>query len=125
MMINIPMKGKEIVHHHQKKKDQKIKKETIEPSAHDITFLGNELSLPLAEELSPMQYFKKFWNNNITNNLATQINIYSVQKSGKCIDANAQEIERFIGIQMLMSIISLRSYELYWSKICVMIVLPM
>ena len=46
----------------------------------------------------------------------TQTNTYSVQKSGKCIDTNPQEIERFIGIQMLMLLISLPSYELYWSN---------
>ena len=67
-----------------------------------------------------MQYFKKFWSNNITENLATQTNIYSVQKSGKCIDTNAQEIEKFIGTQMLMSVMTLPSYELNWSKdLCV------
>ena len=60
-----------------------------------------------------MQYFHKFWSDIITKNLATQTDIYSVQKSGKCIDTNAEEIERFIGIQMLMSIISLPSYELF------------
>ena len=87
-------------------------------------FLGNEFSLPAAEELSPMQYFKKFRSDNITKNLAIQTNIYLVQKSGKCIDANAQVIERFIGIQMLMSIVSLPSY-CTGRKICVLIVLPM
>ena len=67
-----------------------------------------------------MQYFKKFWSNNIIENLATQTNIYSVQKSGKCIDTNAQEIEKFIGTQMLMSVMTLPSYELNWSKdLCV------
>ena len=50
-----------------------------------------------------MQYFQKFWSDNIAENLDTQKNIYSVQKSGKCIDTNAQKI-------------SLPSYELYWSK---------
>ena len=63
-----------------------------------------------------MQYFKKFWSNNITENLASQTNIYLLQRSGKCIDINVLEIVRFIGIQMLMPIISLESYELYWSK---------
>ena len=48
--------------------------------------------------------------------MASQSNIYSVQKSGKCIDINAQEIENFMAIQMLMSKISLPSYELHWSK---------
>ena len=88
--------------------------------ARDITFLGNELSLPPAEELSAMQNFKKFWSNNITENMANQTNIYLVQNSGKWIDTNAQEYERFIGIQMLISMRSLPSYELYWSKdLCV------
>ena len=63
-----------------------------------------------------MQYFKKFWSNSTTENAATQTNVYLVQKSAKCIDTNAQEVERFIDIQMLMSIISPRSYELYWLK---------
>ena len=88
--------------------------------ARDITFLGNELSLPPAEELSAMQNFKKFWSNNITENMANQTNIYLAQNSGKWIDTNAQEYERFIGIQMLISMRSLPSYELYWSKdLCV------
>ena len=39
-----------------------------------------------------------------------------VQKSGKYIDTNAQEIDRFIGIEMLISIMSPPSYELYWLK---------
>ena len=88
----------------------------IKPLARDVTFLGNEFSLPPNEELSPVQYFKNFWSNNITKNLATQTSIYSVQKSGTCIHTKAQEIERFIGIQMLMLIISLPSHELCWLK---------
>ena len=63
-----------------------------------------------------MQYFKKFWSDIITKNLATQTNIYSFWKSGKCIDRNAQKIERFMENQMLMKIVSLLSYDLYWSK---------
>ena len=63
-----------------------------------------------------MQYFKKFWSNNITENLASQTNIYLLQRSGKCIDINVLEIVRFIGIQMLMPIILLQSYELHWSR---------
>ena len=79
-----------------KKPSYRLRK--TKPPARDLTFLGKEFSLPPAEEVSPMQYFKKFWSDNITENLATQTNIYLVQKSGKCIDTNAQEIERFIGI---------------------------
>ena len=86
------------------------------PPVYDTTFLGKEFSLPLAEDLTPMQYFNLFWSDDITENLVTQTNLYSVQKSGKSIDINKKEMERFIGIQMLMSIVSLPSYELYWSK---------
>ena len=98
-----------------KKKPSYLWRKT-KPPARYITFLGNEFLLSPAEELSPIQYFKQFWSNNITGKLTTETNIYLVQKSGKCIDTNGQDIERFIGIQMLMSIISLPSYQLYWSK---------
>lgn len=39
-----------------------------------------------------------------------------MQKSGKSINTNAQKKEKFIGMQMAMSLISLPSYTLYWPK---------
>lgn len=55
------------------------------PPVYDTTFLGKEFSLPLAEDLTPMQYFNLFWSDDITENLVTQTNLYSVQKSGKAL----------------------------------------
>ena len=47
--------------------------------------------------------------------VVTQTNLYSVQKSGSSINTTKEEIEQFIGIQMLMSIVKLPQYEMYWS----------
>ena len=55
------------------------------PPVYDTTFLGKEFSLPPAEDLTPMQYFNLFWSDHITENLVTQTNLYSVQKSGKAL----------------------------------------
>ena len=51
------------------------------PPVHDITFLGDDFSLPPVDEQSPIDYFKIFWDDGITENLAEQTNIYSVQNS--------------------------------------------
>ena len=67
--------------------------------------------MPPTQELSPIQYFKMFWDDEMTTNLANQTNIYSVQKIR---ENSSEEIEKFIGMQMLMSIVSLPSYEMYW-----------
>ena len=87
-----------------------------QPRVGNKNFLGENLSLPPDDELSPFQYFPIFWSEDIIENLVTQTNSYLVQKSGKSINVDAKEIEKFIGIQMFMSIIPLPSYELYWSK---------
>ena len=105
--------------HHRKKK-AKIKPQSYrwrktKPPVCD-TFKGQEFSLPPAEDLSPLEYFKQFWSNDITENLVGQTNLYSVQQSGISINTNHKEMEQLIDMQMLMSIISLPSYELYWSK---------
>lgn len=45
-----------------------------------------------------------------------QITLYSVGKSGASINTNKDEIERFCGIQMLMSIVKMPRYDMYWSQ---------
>ena len=62
-----------------------------------------------------MTYFRKFWSDDITERLVDQTNLYSVDKTGESIKITEEEMERFIGIQMLMSIVKLPRYEMYWS----------
>ena len=72
--------------------------------------------MPLRDDTSPIEYFKMFWDNTITQGLAEQTNLYSVQASGKCINTSFHEMEQFLGIQMKMSLVSLPSYDMYWSN---------
>ena len=85
------------------------------PPEFDITFKGEKFSLPPegADEITPLNYFKIFWSDDIINLLVEQTNLYSVQQTGSNLNTNKSEMEQFIGIQMLMSIVSLPAYYMY------------
>ena len=51
----------------------------------------------------------------MTSLIVEQTNLYSVQQTGSSINTNKSEIEQFIGIQMLMLIVSLPAYYMYWA----------
>ena len=91
MMTEIAIKSKQIMHYCQR--NQKINHHTVgeKPSLKLVTWtlLGMNSRWFLLKNYPPRQYFKRF----IIENLAPQTNIYSVWKSGTCIDLNAQEIE--------------------------------
>ena len=53
----------------------------------------------------PIDIFKIFWTNNITNTIAEQTNLYSVQNKESSIETNAKEIEQFLGMHILMGVI--------------------
>ena len=67
------------------------------------------------DKWTPLTYFRKFWNDDITKRLVDQTNLYSGEKTGESIKTTTEEMERFIGVQMLMSIVKLPRYEMYWS----------
>ena len=88
-----------------------------EPIMYDTAFKGNEFN-PLpdsAATMTPLQYFKEFWDDNVSQHLAHHTNLYSVQESGKAIETNQIEIETFFGIQMTMAIVKMAQYKMYWS----------
>lgn len=60
---------------------------------------GN-LPEPPISVLSPFEYFKLFVDDDIIKNISEQTNMYSVEKSGKCIITTPEEIEQFLGVQM-------------------------
>ena len=89
-----------------------------EPVIENTEFRGESFSPPPTEIPDPQEYFKIFWDDSIMNNLVEQTNLYSVQKTGKSIDTNLKEMQQFIGINLLMSIVQLPSYTMYWSADC-------
>ena len=77
----------------------------------------NNFSMPPVNfsDLTALNFFKMFWDNSITEILVEQTNLYSVQSTGKSINTSFNEMEQFIGIHMLMSIVKLPSYQMYWA----------
>ena len=73
-------------------------------------FQGNAFTLPERDDMTPMEYFKLIWDDEMTKNLVEETNDYSIQVSGKCINANVKEMEQFLGLHMLTPIIRLPGY---------------
>ena len=88
-----------------------------EPIVFDTSLKGKELSPPpeIAAEITPLQYFKLFRDDNILEHIANHTNLYNVQQSGKSLKRNAKETEVFFGIQMNMAIVKMSQCKMYWS----------
>ena len=88
-----------------------------EPALFDTSVKGGKFSPPPpnAENMTPFQYFQRFWDNEIRKYLTEQTNLYSMQETGKSINVTGDEIEVFFGIQMTMAIVRMSQYEMYWS----------
>ena len=65
--------------------------------------------------MTPVDYFKLFWDDNVMTMLVEQTNLYSVQTTGNSIRTNIKEMEQLVEMQMMMSLIQLPSYEMYWN----------
>ena len=86
------------------------------PPKIDTTFKGEAFSRPPEnfDEMNPIDFFRMFWTENITNLLVEQTNLYSVQKNGCSVKVTKEEIERFLGIHILMGIVKLPAFPMYW-----------
>ena len=45
--------------------------------------------------MTPFQYFQRFWDNEIRKYLTEQINLYSMQETGKSINATEDKLNFF------------------------------
>eukprot|EP00795_Rhopilema_esculentum_P003858 gene3858-biopygen1962 len=73
----------------------------------DVNFKGQELPPPPKEALNPVDYFKQFFSEDLIQHIAEQTNLYSVQQTGASIQTSKSEMEQYIGILIMMSIIKL------------------
>ena len=78
-----------------------------------VAFDNQEEDIP--DEINPLEYFKKFWLDELTDLVVEQTNLYSIQKTGQSVNTNRNEVEQLIGMNMKMGIVHLPSYTLYWS----------
>ena len=72
----------------------------------DCTFQRTFTELP-EEELTPLQYFKFFFKDEILNAIVENTNLCSVKKSGTSVNTNKDKISSFIGIHILIGIVQL------------------
>lgn len=102
----------------QKKKPiQKWKKSVTEKNDDSVKFQGNEL-LPneILKLNSPYKLFRHFFTENFVTRIVKQTCIYSVQKKpSKPLTTSVQEIQRFFGVILWMSLIKQPSTRRYWS----------
>lgn len=70
----------------------------------------------IPEQMNPIDYFAFFWTDELVQLIEEQTNLYSTQQSGTPIKTTSKEIEKYIGINMMMSVVQLPAYRLYWSS---------
>lgn len=82
---------------------------------HSVDIDEDEFIAP--EELKlPVQYFKYFFSDELIQLIVDNTNLYSVQKSGKSINVNNNDILDFLAIEILMGIVNMPAYTDYWSE---------
>ena len=86
-----------------------------EPPEFDTTFIGEPFPAPPSEDFAPIDYFKMFFDDSLFQHIADQTNRYSVQQTEDSIKTMKQEIEQYVGILMMMSIIQLAEVGMYWA----------
>ncbi|KAF5281761.1 hypothetical protein FQR65_LT14556 [Abscondita terminalis] len=71
---------------------------------------------PPHPEMTPLNYFKQLFDDNLIDHVVTQTNLYSVEKTGISVNTNKEEIEQFIGCQILSGVVKMPSYRMYWAE---------
>jgi hypothetical protein len=82
--------------------------------ATDVTY-NSTFSDPPNDDLSPPNYFEKFIDNTIIENLIDQTHLYSAQNTGKSVNTSVIEMCQFIGIRVLSVSVQMPKYRIYWT----------
>ena len=88
----------------------------VSPPISNPQFCGESFPPPPDIEMTPYDYFKIFFDDDLMKNIAFQTNLYSVQNESTSVDVSSDEIEQYIGILVNMAIVRCPTLEMYWSK---------
>ena len=110
-------KGKQKKKNTTAKEDRNYRWRKLKLPLVDTTFTGEPFSDPPygAENVTPLVYFLGFFRDELFEKIVEQTNLFSVLKTGKCINTTNEEIWAFIGIQIRMSIVRMSVYRHYWA----------
>ncbi|KAK2702312.1 hypothetical protein QYM36_019076, partial [Artemia franciscana] len=99
----------------------KVAKETkqykwikTEPKLRDITWKGSMSQYD--EEQTPLDLFRMFITEDIFSNIVDQTNLYAIRKKNLALKLSLEELHRFLGNQMLMSILKFPAIRMYWEN---------
>ncbi|KAF0707461.1 piggyBac transposable element-derived protein 3-like, partial [Aphis craccivora] len=67
--------------------------------------------------LTPVEYLKKNFSDDLFELIVEQTNLYSVAKSGKSINLTVNELQDFLSIELWMGVSKLPTYTDYWSHL--------
>ncbi|XP_042147562.1 piggyBac transposable element-derived protein 3-like [Ixodes scapularis] len=84
-------------------------------SAIHATVLTDQDQLEMYEYRG-QEYLRQFFDREMFEHLAEQTNLYSVQKSGKSTNTDADEREQFVGIFLMTGLIPVPQYHFYWNE---------
>ena len=85
------------------------------PVQYNVEFTGDPFPPPPIDNLTPLQYFKQIFDDELIDFIVEQTNLYSVQRTGKSVGVDKNEMEKYLGILIMMSVIKLPQVRLYWS----------
>ena len=92
---------------------QNVRWRKQQPVYYDVAFKGEPF--PPLKDKTPLQYFKQFFDDDLIDLLVEQTNLYSVDNRNLTgLDHN--EMEMYIGMLVMMSIIKLPQMRMYWGK---------
>ena len=78
-----------------------------QPVCYDVAVKGELFPPQPLEDKTPLQYPKKFFDDALIDHFVEQTNLYSVQTAGTSIGLDHNELEMYIGMLVMMSIIKL------------------
>lgn len=84
----------------------------------DIDFVNTDFDNSFTrseDDLTPYNYFKKFIDSKILEEMVYHTNLYTTQKTSSSINTTVLEMETFIGIHIYSGIVKMPSYRMYWS----------
>ena len=76
---------------------------------------NTSFSDPPDEEITPFEYLKQMCRDEVIENFFEQFNLYCVQKTGRPLNTNKNEMEQFLGIHIMAGIVTMPSYRMYWA----------
>uniref|UniRef100_UPI00358E218E piggyBac transposable element-derived protein 3-like n=1 Tax=Myxine glutinosa TaxID=7769 RepID=UPI00358E218E len=82
----------------------------------DSTFRVHAFSPPPDEIPSPKWYFDHFMDESVFEFIAEQSNLYAVMKNAPELKSTPAEMEQFIGMHIMMTVVHMPSYRMYWRK---------